>query len=209
MLGKVPNIRWKNQSRESAFQMISPDFTLKEHPETRFLVARLRDHAKNLYETHQLLCAEAVLVSLNQGLDGGLTEDQAVTMAAPFCVAMGDSGCLCGALSGAVLATGLFIGNNQPYAHRKDMREIGLALHNKFRSANGATCCKVISKQLKHDKKAHFRQCANITAGAAEMAARLILEKRPDLVKTCGSRPYPRHHSKLSGLIAKLLKQFS
>ena len=189
-------------------QVISPDVTLKEHPETQFLVTRLKNHARNLYETHQLLCAEAVLVSLNRGLDGGLTEDQAVTLAAPFCVAMGDSGCLCGALSGAVLAAGLFIGNNRPYSHRKDMRQIGLALHNQFKSANGSTCCRVIAKQVKHDKKVRFHQCANLTAGAAEMAARLILENRPDLVRAAGSRPCPHHHRKVSGFMVKLLKQF-
>jgi len=190
-------------------QMFLPSFTLAENPETESLVTRLKDHARNLYETRQFLCTEAVLVSLNQGLDGGLTEDQAVAMAAPFCVAMGDSGCLCGALSGAVLAAGLLIGSNRPYSHRKEMREIGLALHNTFRSANGATCCGVLSKQVKHDKKAHFSQCADITAEAAEMAARLILGKRPGLVKAAGSRPCPRYHGKISGLMAKFLKRFS
>ena len=190
-------------------QMLSPIFTLEKNSETESLVGRLRDHARNLYETRQLLCTEAVLVSLNRGLDGGLTEDQAVAMAAPFCVAMGDSGCLCGALSGAVLASGLFIGNNRPYSHRKDMREIGLTLHNTFRTINGSTCCRVLSKNVKHDTKAHFSQCADFTAGAAEIAARLILEKRTDLVKVGGSRPYPRHHGKFTGLMAKLLKRFS
>ena len=189
-------------------QMFFPIFTLEENSETESLVAHLRDHARNLYETRQLLCTEAVLVSLNRGLDGGLTEDQAVAMAAPFCVAMGDSGCLCGALSGAVLAAGLFIGSNRPYSHRKDMREVGLALHNTFRATNGATCCRVLSKQVKHDKKAHFSQCADLTAGAAEMAARLILRKQPGLVKVAGSRPCPRYHGKISGLMAKILTRF-
>jgi len=188
--------------------MIYSDFNIKTDSETENLVIRLKDDARNLYETKQLLCTEAVLVALNRGLDGGLTEGQAVTMAAPFCVAMGESGCLCGALSGAVLAAGLLIGKSRPYSHRKDMRLSGLALHNTFRATNGATCCQVLSKKVKHDKKAHFCQCADITAGAAEMAARLILEKRPDLIKLVGSRPCPRRHGKFSGLMAKLLKRF-
>lgn len=190
-------------------QLFSPDFVVEENPGTKILVARLRDHARNLYETRQFLCTEAVLVSLNQGLNGGLTEDQAVAMAAPFCVAMGDSGCLCGALSGAVLASGLFIGNHRPYSRRKDMRDMGLLLHNRFRAANGATCCRVLSRQVKHDKNAHFSRCADLTAGAAEMAARLILEKQPGLVTAAADRSLPHPHGRISGLVAKLLKRFS
>ncbi|WP_300460377.1 C-GCAxxG-C-C family protein [Desulfobacula sp.] len=187
--------------------MFYPEFKNKTDSETENLVIRLKDHARNLYETRQFLCTEAVLVALNQGLDGGLTEDQAVTMGAPFCVAMGDSGCLCGALSGAVLATGLLMGKNRPYTHRKEMRESGMILHNTFKAVNGATCCRVLSKKVKHDKKAHFKQCANLTAEAAEMAVRLILEKRPDLIPVACSRPRPRHHCQLSGLAVKLFKR--
>ncbi|MEJ2040676.1 MAG: C-GCAxxG-C-C family protein, partial [Desulfosarcinaceae bacterium] len=67
------------------------------------LIAQIRQRAHNLYQTRQMLCTEAVLVALNHGLGGDLTEAQAVAMAAPFCAALGVSGCLCGALSGAVL----------------------------------------------------------------------------------------------------------
>ena len=77
------------------------------------LVAQIRGRALNMYQTRQLLCAEAVLVALNHGFGGGLSDDQAVALAAPFCVALGDSGCLCGALSGAVMGSGLFLGQDR------------------------------------------------------------------------------------------------
>ena len=187
-------------------EFLTKDISQGTNPEIEDLVSRLKAHARNLYETRQLLCSEAVLVALNQGLSGGLTEEQAVAMAAPFCVAMGDSGCLCGALSGAVLAAGLFVGNHRPYASRREMRESGRALHNAFRTANGATCCRVLSKPVKHDKKAHFSQCAGFTAEAAEMAARLILEKRPELIKIAANSPAPVRRSKVGGLLFKLFK---
>lgn len=50
------------------------------------LIAQITERARNLYQTRQLLCTEAVVVALNHGLDGGLTDAQAVAMAAPFCV---------------------------------------------------------------------------------------------------------------------------
>ena len=185
--------------------------SLKDEEHTsaaRKLAADLKAYAQNLYETRQLLCAEAVLVSLNKGLNGGLTEQQAVAMAGPFCVAMGDSGCLCGALSGAVLGAGLFIGKNNSYAHRKEMRESGLVLHNAFKSANGATCCRVLSKKVKHDKKAHFQQCAGLTADATEMAALLILKKRPDLLTAGDSAAALKRHTLVGGLLTVLFRRF-
>ncbi len=178
-------------------------------PETQALVSRLSSHARTLYETRQLLCAEAVLVSLNQGLDGGLTENQAVAMAAPFCAAMGESGCICGALSGAVLAAGLIMGKDSPHSRRKAMRESGLALHNAFKAANGATCCRILTKGVRQDKKARFRQCGDLTAGAAQMAATFILEKRPELVQKALNRPLPIRRGKVGQMMAALFQRLS
>lgn len=42
------------------------------------LIAQITERARNLYQTRQLLCTEAVVVALNHGLDGGLTDAQAV-----------------------------------------------------------------------------------------------------------------------------------
>jgi len=52
-------------------------------------------------------------------------------------------------------------------------------LHDNFRMIHGATCCRVLTKNVKNDKKAHFRQCAELTANSAEMAARLVLSENP------------------------------
>jgi C_GCAxxG_C_C family probable redox protein len=103
-------------------------------------------------------------------------------MAAPFCVALGESGCLCGALSGAVLASGLLLGQDHAYRRRRHMRRSARQLHDAFKAANGATCCRALTRKVKDDPQAHFRHCADLTAQAAEMAARLVLTKRPELV---------------------------
>lgn len=156
------------------------------------LVGRISDLARGLYLSRRMLCAEAVVVALNRELDGGLSEDQALALGAPFCVAMGDSGCICGALSGAVLASGLFLGEDDPSSRRRRMRLGGRRLHDEFKTAHGATCCRVLSRKVKDDRKAHFNQCADFTAEAAASAARLILEKRPDLGGSTGKgRPVP------------------
>ncbi|WP_373498830.1 C-GCAxxG-C-C family (seleno)protein [Desulfococcus sp.] len=173
------------------------------------LIGRLRERAGNLYLTRQLLCAEAVMVSLNHGLDGGLSESQAVAVAAPFCAAMGESGCLCGALSGAELACGLFLGKERPYRHRREIRDSAKALHDAFKAAHGATCCRVLTRSVRHEKEAHFRHCAGLTADAAELAARMILARRPELAARVGEAFLSRKDSRIGGVLRRLLHRFS
>ena len=88
----------------------------KHDPQAEALIAQIKKRAENLYQTRQLLCTEAVVVTLNKALNGGLSDAQAVAVAAPFSIALGDSGCICGALSGAVLACGLFVGKDQLFS---------------------------------------------------------------------------------------------
>jgi len=169
------------------------------------LIQQLKERSRNLYLSRRLLCSEAILVTLNSGLNGGISEDQAVGMAAPFAIAMGESGCLCGALSGGVLACGLFIGSNGPYRHRWEMRGCARELHDSFKKANGATCCRVLSRKVKHDKKAHFLNCADLTAEATGMAARLILQKRPELLFQANNGFLAKRHSVTGSVLFRLL----
>jgi len=174
--------------------------------QTEAVISQIRERARNLFETRQMLCTEAVVVTLNNSLDGGLTEAQAVALSAPFCMGLGDSGCMCGALSGAVMAAGLFLGKDQPYRNRSDMRDSARQLHDAFKASNGATCCRVLSKKVKHNTKDHLRQCADLTAESAEMAARLILQKRPELIDRLNNRFIVNRQSGIGGALLRLYR---
>ena len=173
------------------------------------LVARIKERARNLYLTRQFLYTESVLVALNHGLDGGLTDAQAVAMAAPFCDALGGSGCLCGALSGALMACGLLLGNDRPYGHRRQLRGYARQLHDAFKAATGATCCRVLSRKVRNDKHAHFHQCAELTAAATELATRLILEKRPELISLADNTYLSKKESAFRGALLRFVHHFS
>lgn len=176
----------------------------KSEPPAQAVAARIGERARNLYETRQLLCAEAVVMSLNEALDGGLSESQVVALAAPFCVALGESGCMCGALSGAVIASGLFLGSRNPYRHRRQMRARARQLHDAFKSCNGATCCSVLIRKVKDDKDAHFKQCAGITDKTAAMAARMILDQRPELISRVKPGILSRRTTAIRAAISRL-----
>jgi C_GCAxxG_C_C family probable redox protein len=145
------------------------------------------ERAENLYLTKQLLCSEAVLVVMNRGLGGGLSDETAIRLASALPVGMGESGCTCGALSGAVLALGLFLGRDRPgFPDRNHAMPSAKLLHDRFKELFGSTCCRVLSHKVKHKPRLHFRQCAGITARTAELAALVVLERRPELGEDAG-----------------------
>ena len=168
------------------------------------LVNQIQQRARNLYTSRQFMCAEAVLLTINEGLGGEMSEAQAVALAAPFSAAMGESGCTCGALSGAVLACGLFLGQHAPYRRRREMRQCARQLHDQFKLTHGATCCRVICRKCKSDAKAQFQHCADLTAITAAQTARLILQKRPELLLSTENCHLLRHESRIGGQLTRL-----
>jgi C_GCAxxG_C_C family probable redox protein len=179
----------------------------KNHgPQAEAVIAQIKKRAGNLYQTRQMLCAEAVVVTLNKAFMGGLSDTQAVAVAAPFSMALGDSGCLCGALSGAVLACGLLVENDQPYPKGERMRKNARQLHDAFKAANGATCCRVLSRSVRHDQQARFQHCAHLTSGAAEMAARLILYQRPELIRCTQNEFLKKTDTRIGAMVTRLFR---
>jgi C_GCAxxG_C_C family probable redox protein len=148
------------------------------------LVALIRRRAENLFETYQLLCSEAVFFVINQALKGGVSPDTAIRLASAFPDGVGGAGCMCAAFSGALMALGLFVGRRGPDGRgRKEIRAKGRELHDLFRSEFSTICCKILTKKVRDDHRALFKQCTTHTGEAAELAARLILKARPDLLE--------------------------
>jgi C_GCAxxG_C_C family probable redox protein len=145
---------------------------------------------------------------MNEGLGGGLTEDQAVGLAAGLAIGLGESGCLCGAVSGAVLAMGLFLGQSGAHKHRREIRQAALELHALFKERHRSTCCRVLSRDVKNDASAHFKQCASLTGDGAEWAARLVLERRPHLAGQADVQYLSRREGLLTGRLKWLFRLF-
>jgi len=170
------------------------------------LVGLIKDKARNLFLTRQLQCAQAVLCSLNEGLRGGLRRDVAARLASGLAEGLGGGGCLCGAVSGDVLALGLFMGKDGRSLLNASGSSYSTALlHQEFAERFGSACCKVLSKKVKHDGKAHFDQCAELTGAAAEIASRIILEAKPHLAKTADIEYLEAKDSLLTGVLNRIL----
>lgn len=170
------------------------------------LVKLIKAKSRNLFLTRRFRCAQAVLCSLNEGLRGGLRRDIAARLASGLAEGLGGSGCLCGALSGGVLALGLFMGKDGRTLLNASGSSFSTALlHREFAERFGSACCKVLSKKVKHDAKAHFDQCVELTGAAAEIAARIILESKPHLAKTADLEYLTTKDSMLMGVLNRIL----
>lgn len=168
------------------------------------LIGRIRQQAEHLFKTRQYHCAEAVLLALNRGFRAGLPEPQAVALSAGLPVGVGGSGCMCGALSGAILALGLLLGGDHPHRNRRRVRRASAVLHDRFKAVHGSTCCRVLTKKAEKAGHVRFDRCASFTGNAAEMTARLALEQRPELLHRADPDSLGKRHSRLSGFLLRV-----
>lgn len=107
------------------------------------------------------------------------------------------------------MASGLLLGKSRPYRHRKAMRDSARQLHDAFKAANGATCCRVLSRKVEHDRKAHFRQCAALTEQAAGLAAYLVLRKRPELIRRADTECDSQRQSAVKNAFSRVVRYLS
>jgi C_GCAxxG_C_C family probable redox protein len=156
----------------------------------------IRKRVTNLFATRQLECAEAVLSVLNRGFGGELSDALAVRLASGFPEGLGNSGCLCGALSGAVIALGLFLGRNGPGLGRGlGVKKAAAALQQEFKSVYKSTCCRILTKNLAYGSRAHQRHCAGISGETARIAARILIDAQPGLIARVDWAYLDRHDS--------------
>lgn len=157
--------------------------------------------AEALFSSREMLCSEAILAALNEAFSGGLSREQVLALASAFPEGLGQAGCLCGAVSGASLGLGLHLAGA---VSRAGVRKTSRDFHDAFKEAFGSTCCRVLCKKVQADPAAHFAQCATITARAGELAARMILARRPELADRPDLQALGRRPSVLGSLLRRL-----
>ena len=170
------------------------------------IIELFRQRAQNLFENQRLCCSEALLLVLNHGFNGGLTTEQAKQLGAGFCGGMGEAGCTCGALSGAIMGIGLLAG---PHAgsglSKKGLRLLARTMHDRFQKKFSSTCCRVLIEPFDQDKKGRSQYCAGLTGTTAAIAVELLLEAKPGLADRVRRDYLLQKDSKISGFLQKLM----
>ena len=155
------------------------------------------------------MCSETVLTVINQGLGGGIPTELAVRLGSGFPEGLGESGCLCGAAAGGVMALGLFLGRDRPgLLNNRLISSVSQAYYHKFKTEFGSTCCRVLTKNYIRGTKGQFNHCSEITGRAAELAAGLILETKPGLVEQADWAYLRREDSMVSARLKQAAGMF-
>jgi len=146
-------------------------------PNHQELIKRTGEKAASLYREGQFLCSEAVLYVTNE-LTGSKLPPEIVKLASGLPVGIGSSGCVCGALSGGVLALGLTFGRTNPGADNSAMFIAAKKLHDLFKKEFGSTCCRVLIRDFQFGSPEHLEHCVSVTRFTTEKVAELTLAAR-------------------------------
>jgi C_GCAxxG_C_C family probable redox protein len=103
-------------------------------------------------------CAQSVLQATCIKISDDLNN-----IAAAFGGGIGNSKCLCGAVSGGVMALGL-----------KGKGKHSAEVVNEFKLRNKTTCCKALSSPFVWLSKEHSENCRRLTVETAEHIARIL-----------------------------------
>ncbi len=124
-------------------------------------------------------CSEAVVSSIRSNFELDIPEE-VIAMASGFPVGIGRSKCLCGAVSGGVMALGIFFGRTKQGDPKVEKNlELSKELHDWFKVANGknAICCRILTKEFDMSVGAHKEQCIYFTGLVAGKVAEMIVRE--------------------------------
>jgi len=127
------------------------------------------------YHNQGFNCAESIFLALRCFAASDLTEDM-VRLTTPFGGGLGRSGCICGALSGAVMIIGASKGRVSPDIPRKESYELANEYHDRFKIKFGATCCRVLVKN-EFSSTGQREICYKIITESAGLLMSFLIEK--------------------------------
>lgn len=137
-------------------------------------LSRIRKTAEDYYRNGDFYCSEAIIKTIRDEFELQLP-DEIIAMASGFPVGMGGSGCTCGAISGGIMALGLFFGRTQAKDDKVDKAmALSKELHDNFKHKHKSLCCRVLTRNMTLGSPEHMNQCIFFTGEVAEETAKII-----------------------------------
>ncbi len=134
----------------------------------------IRQTAESYYRNGDFYCSESIVKTIRDEFELNLP-DNVIAMASGFPIGIGNSGCICGAIVGGVMALGMFFGRTQG----KDIRvnkamALSNELHDIFSIRHKVLCCRILTKGMVLGTQEHMSQCIAFTGEVAEETAKII-----------------------------------
>lgn len=135
---------------------------------------QIRNKAEEYYRNGDFYCSESVVKTIRDEFSLPISDD-AIAMASGFPVGIGGAGCICGAVSGGVMAIGMVFGRKEAKDEKVNMAmALSKELHDAFKDKHNITCCRVLTKGMEKGSPEHLKQCIFLTGEVAEETAKII-----------------------------------
>lgn len=140
-------------------------------------VAKVQLDAEEYFRRGNYYCSEALVASVRDNIAPEMPE-ALIAAASGFPVGVGRSKCMCGAVSGGVIALGYVFGRTAPSspADPASVKTLELAneLQQAFRESHRVLCCSVQTKGMDMASGEHKTQCIAFTGEMAAKTAEII-----------------------------------
>lgn len=141
-------------------------------------ITKIRKDAQDLFRGG-FFCSEAVVSAIRSNFELDIPEE-VIAMASGFPVGIGRSKCLCGAVSGGVMALGIFFGRTKQGDPKVEKNlEVAKELHDWFKEENGknSLCCRILTKEFDMKQGEHKEQCIYFTGLVAGKVAEIVVRE--------------------------------
>ncbi|MDR0663270.1 MAG: C-GCAxxG-C-C family protein [Spirochaetaceae bacterium] len=120
-----------------------------------------------------LYCSEAMFRAFNEVFGLGIPVEY-YRFLTGFGSGLGESGCVCGAVTGCVMALSAIAGRAETYESEHDLYRSVHELHEEFKRHHRALCCRVLSAGFKWKSREHRIHCENYILTAGDLTDRLF-----------------------------------
>jgi C_GCAxxG_C_C family probable redox protein len=134
------------------------------------------------YFNNGLSCSESVLRSFNEAYGLDLPEN-CYKIASALGGGMGESGCVCGAVSACAMVFGLIAGRNDAHGSNRLAYSAANALQQRFKASHRATCCRVLTKGVEWRSADRKSLCNMFVYDASKIAEEIIETQLKDLLQ--------------------------
>lgn len=140
-------------------------------------VKKIKSDAEGLFRRGEYFCSEAIVSSIRSNFELDMPEEM-IAMASGFPVGIGRSKCVCGAISGGIIAIGYFFGRTSG-GDPKVEKALALAneLQEEFKKNHKVLCCHIHTKGMDMASGEHKDQCVGFTGEVAEIASNIIVRE--------------------------------
>ena len=144
---------------------------------TNINMEQLQNDAAEIFNSG-FACSESVIYAIRKNFEADIPDD-AIAMSSGFPWGLGGGGCICGALAGATMCIGYFFGRRTP-GDPSINRCFALTneLHDKFKEAHGATCCRVLCRGMERNSPERKAKCTEMVKQTVVITAGIIIRER-------------------------------